>query len=61
MSEVNFNSVNIETKKIMNKIESNIELIKNKSGYGSVTIAIYDKKVSNIKATISEDLISKVK
>ena len=61
MSEVNFNSVNIETKKIMIKIESNIELIKNKSGYGSVTIAIYDKKVSNIKATISEDLISKVK
>jgi hypothetical protein len=61
MSEVNFNSVNIETKKIMNKVESNIELIKNKSGYGSVTIAIYDKKVSNIKATISEDLISKVK
>ena len=61
MSEVNFNSVNIETKKIMSKVESNIELIKNKSGYGSVTIAIYDKKVSNIKATISEDLISKVK
>ena len=61
MSEVNFNSVNIEAKKIMSKVESNIELIKNKSGYGSVTIAIYDKKVSNIKATISEDLISKVK
>ena len=60
-SEININSTNIETAKIMNKIESNIELIKNKSGYGSVTIGIYDRKVSNIKATISEDLIIKIK
>jgi hypothetical protein len=60
-SEINFNSVSIETAKVMNKIESHIELIKNKSGYGSVTIGIYDKKVSNIKATISEDLIIKIK
>lgn len=47
--------------KVMNKIESNIELIKSKSGYGTVTIGIYDKKVTNIKSTISEDLITKVK
>jgi hypothetical protein len=59
--EVNFNSVSIEMTKVMNKIESNIELIKSKSGYGTVTIGIYDKKVTNIKSTISEDLITKVK
>ena len=42
-------------------IESNIELIKTKSGFGCIIISVYDKKVSNIKATITTDIITKNK
>lgn len=54
--EDNFNRVDIEVSKMINKIESKIMLIKNNSGYGSILINIYDKKVTNIKTTISEDV-----
>lgn len=61
MSEPNYNTLSIDTKKVLNLIESNIELVKNKSGFGTIVISVYDKKVSNIKATITQDLITKVK
>lgn len=55
-SEKNFNTDNIETVRAMNKIESKIKEINADTGYGSLTITIYDKKIKNIKHTISEDI-----
>lgn len=54
--EVNFNRVDSATLKTMNLIEAKINLIKNNTGYGNLIISIYDKKVTNIKTTISEDI-----
>ena len=61
LSETNYNLSSIDNKKVLNMIETNIELIKSKSGFGCVVIAVYDKKVSNIKATITTDIITKNK
>ena len=61
LSEPNNNLSSIGNKKVLNMIESNIELIKSKSGFGCVVISVYDKKVSNIKATITTDIITKNK
>ena len=61
LSETNYNLSSIDNKKVLNMIESNIELIKSKSGFGCVVISVYDKKVSNIKATITTDIITKNK
>ena len=61
LSEPNYNLSSIDNKKVLNMIESNIELIKSKSGFGCVVISVYDKKVSNIKATITTDIITKNK
>lgn len=54
--DANFNVKDIDTARIMNKVESKINLIKSNTGYGNILINIYDKKVTNIKATISEDV-----
>ncbi len=55
-TDPNFNVKDIDTARIMNKLEAKINLIKSNTGYGNILINIYDKKVTNIKATISEDV-----
>jgi len=59
-SEINLNSTNIETASIeilhaMNKIGKKINVINSATGYGSISVTIHDKKVKNVKYTISEE------
>ena len=55
-SEININSTNIETAKAMSKVGKKISEINSATGYGSISITIYDKQIKNIKHTISEDI-----
>jgi len=55
-SETNFNTDNIEMVRAISKVESKIKEINADTGYGSLLITIYDKKIKNIKHTISEDI-----